>query len=186
MKAIVPEPIEAYAAAHTDPLHPVYDALREVTYARTAAPQMQVGHLEGRFLKLLAQLTGARRVVEFGTFTGYSALCMAEGMADDGVLYTLDVNPDTTAIAQAHWARVLDYHALPAEPALATVTAVRANTVPLLRGLPEAAWTRQGTHTESGAYTAEDWLRIYAEHLEKHSGQIERVLEAWKARGSRG
>jgi len=106
MKAIVPEPIEAYAAAHTDALHPVYAALREVTYARTSAPQMQVGHLEGRFLKLMAQLTSARRIVEFGTFTGYSSLCMAEGMADDGVLYTLDVDPETTAIAKAHWAKV--------------------------------------------------------------------------------
>jgi hypothetical protein len=65
---------------------------------------------------------------------------------------------------------------------MATVEAVRANTVPLLRRLSEASWAREGTHTESGAYTAEDWLRIYADHLDKHAGQIERNLEAWKAR----
>jgi hypothetical protein len=66
---------------------------------------------------------------------------------------------------------------------MATVRAVRANTLPLLRRLDEGSWTRKGTHTESGAYTAEDWLRVYADHLEKHAGQIERNLEAWKARG---
>lgn len=106
MKPIVPPEIEAYSAAHTEALHPVYEALREVTYERTSAPQMQVGHLEGRFLKLIVQLVGARRAVEIGTFTGYSALCLAEGMADDGELFTLDVNAETTALARAHWEQV--------------------------------------------------------------------------------
>jgi hypothetical protein len=92
--------------------------------------------------------------------------------------------PKILGYDQAHWAQALDYHALPVEPAMATVEAVRANTVPLLRRLSETAWTRQGTHTESGAYTAEDWLRIYADHLEKHAGQIERNLQAWTARAA--
>ena len=83
---------------------------------------------------------------------------------------------------QTVWAQAFDYHAHPLREALATVEAVRANTVPLLRRLPEAAWSREGRHTESGRYTAEDWLSIYAEHLEKHSRQIERNLEAWQAR----
>jgi DinB superfamily len=93
-------------------------------------------------------------------------------------------SPTIVGYDQAHWAQALDYHALPVEPAMATVEAVRANTAPLLRRLPEAAWTRRGTHTESGAYTAEDWLRIYADHLDKHAGQIERNLEAWKAQNT--
>ena len=79
------------------------------------------------------------------------------------------------------WASGLDYHAHPLKVDLTTVAAVRANTVPLLRRLPEAAWTRVGRHTESGSYGAEDWLRSYAEHLEKHSRQIERNLELWRA-----
>ena len=83
---------------------------------------------------------------------------------------------------QAHWARKLGYHDLPLEPALAAVEAVRANTATLLRKLPEEAWLAEGTHTEGGRYTAEDWLRIYAEHAEKHSRQIDRNVEAWKAR----
>lgn len=84
---------------------------------------------------------------------------------------------------QEEWARAFDYHAQPLDTALATVEAVRGNTVPLLRRLPEAVWSREGRHTESGRYTAEDWLRIYAQHLEGHARQIERNLEAWQARG---
>lgn len=83
---------------------------------------------------------------------------------------------------QAEWARVLDYHAAPIEPALATLEAVRANTAALLKRLPESAWSAAGRHTESGRYTAEDWLRIYADHMEKHSHQIERNVAAWNAR----
>lgn len=83
---------------------------------------------------------------------------------------------------QDRWAVTLDYHGLPVEPALATVEAVRANTVPLLRGLPEEAWRRTGRHTESGPYSVLDWLGIYAEHLEGHSRQIEQNLAAWRAR----
>ncbi len=84
---------------------------------------------------------------------------------------------------QDEWTRAFDYHGHPLEPALQTVDAVRANTVALLRRLPEQAWAKEGRHTQSGRYTAEDWLRIYAEHVEKHSRQIERTLAAWQARG---
>lgn len=83
---------------------------------------------------------------------------------------------------QEQWARTLDYHTLPLEPALATVIAVRGNTVPILKRMKDADWQRVGQHTESGRYAAEDWLTIYAEHLEKHSRQIERNLSAWSAR----
>ncbi len=83
---------------------------------------------------------------------------------------------------QEQWARTFEYHQHPADVALATVEAVRGNTVPLLRRLPEAAWTREGRHTESGRYTGEDWLKIYAAHVENHARQIERNLEAWRSR----
>jgi hypothetical protein len=91
-------------------------------------------------------------------------------------------DPTVLGYDQAHWARTFDYHAAPLEPALATVDAVRANTVVLLERLPESAWSAVGTHTDAGRYSAEDWLDVYAEHLEKHSRQIERNVEAWKAR----
>lgn len=83
---------------------------------------------------------------------------------------------------QDEWAARFDYHAHPVAAAISAVEAVRANTVPLLRRLPDASWAKVGRHTESGTYSAEDWLRIYAEHLEKHSRQIEKNLELWQAR----
>ncbi len=82
---------------------------------------------------------------------------------------------------QARWAKVLDYHNARIELALAAVDVMRALTINLLRGLPESAWSIVGTHTESGAYSTEDWLNIYAEHLEKHSRQIEKNLLQWRA-----
>ena len=82
------------------------------------------------------------------------------------------------------WAVTLDYHGMPLEPALAVVDAVRANSVALISRLPDAVWTREGRHTESGRYTAEEWLQIYAEHLEIHARQIEATLAAWKTSGA--
>jgi hypothetical protein len=82
------------------------------------------------------------------------------------------------------WARDFDYHGQSLEDALATTTLARSRTVPLLRRMTEADWARAGRHTESGSYTAEDWLRIYAAHLEGHAAQIERNLAAWQASSS--
>jgi hypothetical protein len=82
---------------------------------------------------------------------------------------------------QDRWAQTFDYHALPLDTALAVVEGVRASTAALLRRLPESAWSRVGRHTESGRYTAEDWLRIYADHLEGHARQIADNVAQWTA-----
>lgn len=85
---------------------------------------------------------------------------------------------------QERWARELDYHGHPLDVALATVVAVRAHTAALLRRLPETARARVGRHTESGRYTAEQWLSIYAEHLEGHARQIADNVRAWRRRAA--
>jgi len=85
---------------------------------------------------------------------------------------------------QDAWARVFDYPAQPLEDSLVAASAARGRTVPLLRRLTDAEWAKEGRHTESGRYTAEDWLRIYAAHLEGHAKQIERNVEAWTASSS--
>lgn len=82
-------------------------------------------------------------------------------------------DPVITGYDEHGWATRLDYRSHPLEPALALVEAVRANTLELLRRLSPAAWRRSGRHTESGSYGAEDWLRIYAAHLEEHAAQID-------------
>jgi hypothetical protein len=90
-------------------------------------------------------------------------------------------DPVIVGYNQEEWARALDYARRPLAPALATVVAVRANTVPLLRTLAEESWSRSGRHTEMGAYSVEGWLRLYAEHLEIHARQIEANLAGWRA-----
>lgn len=102
---ITPAPIAAYAEAMTATVAPLYDELRRETYADTQWPQMQVGRIEGRLLKLLVRMSGARSAVEIGTFTGYSALSIAEGLPEDGRLVTCDVNEESVAIARRYFAR---------------------------------------------------------------------------------
>src|SRR5579863_10198955 len=92
MLTLVSEPIELYAAEHSGPVPQLLDELREETYATMSLPQMQVGRIEGALLKMLARLVGARRALEVGTFTGYSALSIAEGLPEDGVIVTCDVD----------------------------------------------------------------------------------------------
>lgn len=128
MLTLVPDAIEDYAIAHTSKVPELYERLRAETYADADCPQMQVGPLEGRLLKLLAQLTGARRAVEVGTFTGYSGLSIAEGMAADGKLVTCDVDPVATAIArryfaEAPWGHKIDFRLGPAADTIATLDA---------------------------------------------------------------
>jgi hypothetical protein len=81
------------------------------------------------------------------------------------------------------WAHAFDYRDHPIDAALLTVEAVRANTVPILERLPESDWAKAATHTESGRYTAEDWLVIYAAHCHEHADQIDRAVAAWEAAG---
>jgi DinB superfamily len=89
-------------------------------------------------------------------------------------------NPLIAGYGQTEWARQFDYHELPAGTALSTVEAVRAGTVPLLRRLSETDWAKTGRHSEmEGPFGVEQWLEVYSEHLEKHSGQILRNLQAW-------
>ncbi|MFQ5669535.1 MAG: O-methyltransferase [Acidobacteriota bacterium] len=105
MLTLVPEAIEAYARRHTTPETDLLAELREQTYARMPVPQMQVGRLEGTFLKLLVRMTRARAVLEIGMFTGYSALMMAEGLPRDGRLITCEIDPEAEAMARSFFAR---------------------------------------------------------------------------------
>jgi len=122
---------------------------------------------------------------EDGKWSVYEVVCHcadAEMNAAARIRYLVaEEKPVIAGYDQARWAKVLDYHSAKIELALAAVDVMRAVTVNLLKQLPEEAWAAEGTHSESGRYTAEDWLTSYAEHLEKHARQIERTLEAWRA-----
>jgi hypothetical protein len=120
-----------------------------------------------------------------GKWSAHEVVCHcadSETVAAGRIRFLLaEAEPVVQGYDQARWAQVFDYHAMPLEPALAALRGVRQHTANLLRRVPEEDWSRAGRHTESGAYTAERWLQIYAEHLEKHAGQIERNLQAWRA-----
>lgn len=105
MKLFVPEEIDSYAHAHTNPRPALFEDLRAHTQANVPYPQMQVGRVEGTLLKTLAALCGAKRILEVGTYTGYSALCMAEALPDDGVLITCDRSEEYTAVAREYFAK---------------------------------------------------------------------------------
>jgi caffeoyl-CoA O-methyltransferase len=105
MKRIVPRKIELYCSEHTTPESQLLHELVVDTIKHTANPEMEVGHLEGAFLRMLVRLLRANRILELGTFTGYSSLIMAEGLPDDGELITCDIDPETTQIAERYWSR---------------------------------------------------------------------------------
>jgi caffeoyl-CoA O-methyltransferase len=105
MRALVALEIDEYAHRHTTAEIPLLAELREATYGEMNLPQMQVGLVEGSFLKMLVAITGARRVVEVGMFTGYSALMMAAALPEDGRLITCDVDPAAEAMARKYFQR---------------------------------------------------------------------------------
>jgi caffeoyl-CoA O-methyltransferase len=101
---IVEPGVEDYAVAASSP-HPLdglFERLAAETRERMTAPQMMVGPLEGRFLELLVRLTRARRVLELGTFTGWSSIAMASALPEGGTVVTCDVDPEAHEIARRY------------------------------------------------------------------------------------
>ncbi|MDP8976003.1 MAG: class I SAM-dependent methyltransferase [Actinomycetota bacterium] len=100
MSRIVDPSVEAYAQAHTTPPSPLLAELAAETERSLERPGMMVGPLEGRFLQTLVYATGARRVLEIGTFSGYSSLSMAAGLPADGHIISCDLDPVALAVAR--------------------------------------------------------------------------------------
>lgn len=96
--------IESYAFTHCQEEPELLKKLTRETQESLQFPQMLTGRIEGRLLKMLALLTGARRILEIGTFSGYSALSMAEALPANGELITCDLNPLCLAIARRYFA----------------------------------------------------------------------------------
>lgn len=99
-----PPDLLAYADAHTASEPPLLARLARETHARVHKARMLSGHAQGRLLSLLSKLTQPRRILEIGTFTGYSALCLAEGLVPGGELHTLDVNDELASFATRYFA----------------------------------------------------------------------------------
>ena len=99
---IVPDDIEAYAATHTTPPPELLTALAAETRENLRSPQMLTGTIEGRFLELLVFGLGARRVLELGTYSGYSSLSMAAGLPEGGHIDTCEVSEEHAAVARRY------------------------------------------------------------------------------------
>ena len=91
------DPLDLYAARHTAPEPPLLAQLTRETHLQTMTPRMSSGHVQGRFLSMLSHLMRPRRVLEIGTFCGYAMLCLAEGMADNGLIHTIEIDPEKEA-----------------------------------------------------------------------------------------
>ncbi len=97
--------INNYCEAHSTPQSEVLHQLERATHMKTLAPQMLSGHLQGTFLQFISGMLKPKAILEIGTFTGYSAICMAEGLAEGGVLHTIDPNPEIRHISEEYFTK---------------------------------------------------------------------------------
>ncbi len=90
----LPKIVEDYAARFTEPENELLQHLNRETYAKVVMPRMLSGHIQGRVLSMFSKMIQPNRILEIGTFTGYSALCLAEGLTEKGKLITIDINDE--------------------------------------------------------------------------------------------
>lgn len=105
MEPIVSPVIESYCTAHSSSPSPLLTEIHDYTTGNCADAQMLIGPLQAAFLQLLVRVSGARRILEIGTFTGYSAIAMAEALPADGKLLTCEVDPKHAEIANGFFKR---------------------------------------------------------------------------------
>lgn len=96
--------IQYYAEAHTEPESALLQKINRETHAQVLKPRMLSGHMQGRILSMISSMISPRFVLEIGTYTGYSALCLAEGLQKEGILVTLDNNEELEARVRAYFA----------------------------------------------------------------------------------
>ncbi|MFD2828697.1 O-methyltransferase [Leeuwenhoekiella polynyae] len=90
----ISEELDDYAVAHSAKEPELLQKLTRETYQKVVQPRMLSGHYQGRILSMIAKLVNPKIILEIGTYTGYSALCLAEGLQPDGILHTIDVNEE--------------------------------------------------------------------------------------------
>ncbi len=95
--------LENYIADNSAPEPQVLQELRRETHIKVIQPRMLTGHYQGRVLSLLSKIIGPKRILEIGTYTGYSAICLAEGLATNGLLHTIDVNEELYGMQQKYY-----------------------------------------------------------------------------------
>lgn len=94
--------LEEYITAHSEQESEVLAALRRATHLNVMRPRMLSGNIQGQLLKMFCRMIGAKRVLEIGTYTGYAAISLAEGLDEDGMVYTIDINDEIEDIAREY------------------------------------------------------------------------------------
>ncbi len=99
------EALEQYILDHIDPEEPLLQELDRETHLRMIQPRMISGHLQGRLLEMIVRMINARRVLEIGTFTGYSAICLARGLGEGGEVHTFEIDDELEELAAGYFRR---------------------------------------------------------------------------------
>lgn len=99
---IINNKIQNYAELFSSEEPEILAELNRETYVNHLFPRMLSGHHQGRFLSMISKMLNPRRILEIGTFTGYSALCLAEGLAEDGILHTIELNNENEDIIRKY------------------------------------------------------------------------------------
>ncbi|HAS40946.1 MAG TPA: methyltransferase [Microscillaceae bacterium] len=99
----IDQKVNEYAEEHSKPESDLLARLNRETYTKVLAPRMLSGHLQGRILAMLAKMLQPKHILEIGTYTGYSAICLAEGLAPEGKIYTMDINEELEDIARRYF-----------------------------------------------------------------------------------
>jgi caffeoyl-CoA O-methyltransferase len=97
--------LDQYLLDHTSPEDPILEDLYRQTHIRFINPNMTSGHLQGKFLELISMMVGPENILEIGTFTGYSAICLAKGLKEGGKLITLELNDELTSFSHSYFCR---------------------------------------------------------------------------------
>jgi predicted O-methyltransferase YrrM len=98
----ISEDLSQYCETHTSPESKVLSDLNRETHLKVLSPRMLSGHLQGSFLTMISHMIRPMHILEIGTYTGYSAICLAQGFREGGQLISIDVNEETSGFAQKH------------------------------------------------------------------------------------
>jgi len=101
----IPADIDQYCVDHTTPEDDLLSKLNRETHAKVLQSRMLSGHIQGRFLSMLSHMIQPKLILEIGTYTGYSALCLAEGLAENGKIITIDVNEELEGFVRDFFAQ---------------------------------------------------------------------------------
>jgi len=100
---ILPHELQAYLDDHCEPEPELLQKINRDTYLKVLKPHMLSGHYQGRLLSMLSKMMQPKRILEIGTFTGYATICLAEGLTEDGIIHTIEVNREMEEMLNSHF-----------------------------------------------------------------------------------